>query len=788
MILLREEFVKAYGMMKSMNITKRITSTGLFMFVAMALCCLIASAASGETITWSGNGNPDNGGNWSDPANWNPRRVPVAGDDVILPPTAANRVVQIDTSSLGAITIDIQGGTLRGARYGTISGITGITVRDGATLAGDGMTLNNIPLTVSGAGVVVSENPIGALKFDGDQYSANGMVTGAVALASDTTMNVGPWYGTATNKIVATFVGTIDGAGGITKIGKGKLILNGTATYAGTTIVKDGILQVDKPLVNSPVVLEAGATLIGAPIMFPQGITNNGGTYDPGPNKWWGNGDSNNDGDWETADNWTWGEVPGESALAVLGSVTGNGSSGTNVRMVTINAEIALDELQMSQDTASYHNRLALAANLSVNKITPSGQVGNMQINLGWNTLTVNTGSLPALSGGGQLVKIGAANLAFTGGDFSGSIDVQEGTLNGPAWSTVSSPSSITVADGASFGVQGALTLNVPFTLNGAGATGGALVCSADGYSKTNRLNRTVTLVTDSVIYVGVIVNYGSGPVTTTIAGAVEGEGGLTKKGGGILILAGENTYSGITTVSAGTFQANSPLLNSAVELEAGATLIGPPIMYPMGVTNNGGTWDPGPNKWWGDGDPNNDGNWSLNANWLHNAPPGESETAILDSVTGNGSSGNNTRTVHLDTAATVATLTINQESSNFNNLLLLEADMTAGTFAGTGSNRSINLGGNTLTFSGGTPPPLAGTGTLAKTGPAASTYNGGSFSGTIEIQQGTLTGYYGAFNSAGMITVADGATLEFGRPTLTAPLTLNGAGGGGGDQIRASQ
>jgi autotransporter-associated beta strand protein len=77
-----------------------------------------------------------------------------------------------------------------------------------------------------------------------------------------------------------------------------------------------------------------------------------------------------------------------------------------------------------------------------------------------------------------------------------------------------------------------------------------------------------------------------------TIAGAIQGTGGLSKTGADTLTLSGTDTYTGGTSVSAGTFFVTGSLAGSAVSIAAGATLSGGGTVG--AVSNFSGTVTPG--------------------------------------------------------------------------------------------------------------------------------------------------------------------------------------------------
>ena len=114
-------------------------------------------------------------------------------------------------------------------------------------------------------------------------------------------------------------------------------------------------------------------------------------------------------------------------------------------------------------------------------------------------------------------------------------------------------------------GTAGTVTL-------GTGITAGGLTFNTNGYIITGS---TLTLAGTSTP----VVNVSTG--TTTISSDIAGTNGFEKTGGGTLILSGtNNTYSGTTTITAGTLEGRlsatsgpSPFGTSTIHLHAGTTL-----------------------------------------------------------------------------------------------------------------------------------------------------------------------------------------------------------------------
>jgi fibronectin-binding autotransporter adhesin len=167
--------------------------------------------------------------------------------------------------------------------------------------------------------------------------------------------------------------------------------------------------------------------------------------------------------------------------------------------------------------------------------ITTLNGVTNSHVTLGGQTLTISNGSTTyagIIQGSGGLTVAGGTQTLSGANTYTGATNVTAGTLQAGATTTFAQNSAHTIASGATL------------SLNNFTQTIGSLA-GAGTVTNGGAANRTLTTGGDntSTEFSGVIQNGGAGTL------------GLTKNGSGTFTLSGSNTYTGTTTVSAGTLQ-----------------------------------------------------------------------------------------------------------------------------------------------------------------------------------------------------------------------------------------
>ena len=478
----------------------------------------------------------------------------VAGSTVNL--GANSLAVGNASSTTFAGVIDGSGGLIKQGT-GTLtltaaSTYTGATQIDGGTLAllGSGSIALSNSLTLDGTGA--------STVFDISQTSGGATVGSLLdipsgpPLASSAVVRLGSKTLTVTG--VSEFFGTIaDGGigggagGGLTIAGVGgapiTASLSGTNTYTGaTTIGQNATLALDDngSISNSSVVNLAGLGAvfdISCGCLNPQTIKDLTGvattTVRLGDNSLTV-GTSNSTTFHGVIDGYggTGGLIKQGSGTLTLSGIN------TYVGATTINSGTLALVLDGTISASSGVNLAVAGARFDISDSGAipiiqdlSGVTGTFVV-LGVNTLTAGTANSTSfagvIEGSGGFTKQGTGTLTFSGvNTYTGVTTVSEGTL------ALSGNGSIAASSG--------------LDLSGAGAT---FDISASGGNQT--IQDLSGVGSALVVLGGNSLTVGSSN-STTVDGTIDGSGGLTKQGSGTLTLGGANTYTGTTTINAGT-------------------------------------------------------------------------------------------------------------------------------------------------------------------------------------------------------------------------------------------
>ena len=198
----------------------------------------------------------------------------------------------------------------------------------------------------------------------------------------------------------------------------------------------------------------------------------------------------------------------------------------------------------------------------------------------GTGTLNINSGGAASLTVTGtndiQIGRLGTGTVTVDGTGSSLTISTQDEFL-------VSNPSTFTISNAAT--VTSNTTLGLSGTLNiGNGAAAGVFnISEVNGTGTTHILNFNQT-----------DANYFFTKDGTTGGGSIliSGSTIVNKLGTGKTTLTANNTYTGITTVNAGTLSVNGSIASSTTTVNAGGTLGGTGTVGTVNI--NGGTFAPG--------------------------------------------------------------------------------------------------------------------------------------------------------------------------------------------------
>jgi len=513
--------------------------------LALAIVSVYNSAqAAATTRTWDGGGANDN---INTAANWVGDVAPVNGDLLVF--TGSTRTTPALSANLTVDSITFNSSaspfTLGGGSTFTITPVVasfGVENQDA-----DNQTIN----TATKLGANQTWKATSGKLTIGGALDSNGK-----ALTIDGGFDV-------------TVSGVVSGSGSLTKIGSGSLTLSGTAnnSFTGTTTVNEGTILLNKTAGQDAI---SGALVIGddsgganadvvrlsAANQLPDNTAvtiNTSGLLDL-------NGNSDKVG---TLDMTAGSVTTGAGTLTLGGTVTGNGNA--NSATISGNLNLGGDRTFTIANGAAAEDMSISAVISGANKLTKDG-TGTLVLS-GVNTY--GTGKDTKLEAGtiavGNNSALGASRLVLSGGTIQ-SDSTASRTLGNEVFQDAAS----------TIGGSGAMTFTGTYTAKNAAQTLTVNNTAATTFSGTSfALSDNNTAGTVTVNVAGASGGVTISAVIENRPGGGGGAGKLIKDGAGTLTLSGANTYTGGTTLSAGTLQlgADNVIPNTGTFAFSGGTL-----------------------------------------------------------------------------------------------------------------------------------------------------------------------------------------------------------------------
>lgn len=474
--------------------------------------------------------------------------APLAGTAGFMKSGVGTLVLSGDNSLSGTLFIDTNvasgsSGTVRINNPDSVTDLTGISIRNNnsgsSTLELDGTTRDiaaSAPASLSGRNVAVPA----IRNLAGNNTLSGGLTLYAggsnYLLQSDAGALTfgGTITSTAGGTRALTFQGTgnfnvsgaiLDGTStvtvlALTKTGSGTLTLSGVNTYSGATTVMGGTLSVS----GGNALPNAGAVTLSnnAGVMLTIGSTETIGSLAGGGTSG-GNVALN-------ATLTTGGDNTSTTFAGMLSGVGGLTKTGTGTLTLTGSNSYTGGTIVSGGVIKAQHSN-AFGSSGVVSQSTGGGTPRNAGIQLQGNTTIPSSVSFITSNDGTGTVPYAIANISGNN------------TINGPVTLTVGGGNTIIQSD------SGALTL-------------AGTISPISGQSRTLVLQGASTAANTVS---GTIQNFSS---TNTMS--------ITKSGAGTWILSGVNTYTGTTSVSAGTFVLNGSVASpAALTSAAGTTLSG---------------------------------------------------------------------------------------------------------------------------------------------------------------------------------------------------------------------
>lgn len=490
----------------------------------------------------------------------------MAGSDVSIQRTgAATQFVALTNAAntwTGTLTLET-GLFVRSSKGGALSSLDAVDVREGSTLSLVSVNqtyLNDFIIAGTGA------DNRGALRIDDGTTAQPTTLEGQIVLSNHATVSLQNSSGASSIAISKGGITDVNGAWNFTKTGAGTLIMQGASNYRGMTIVSPlgtanpGILRLDF----------AGATVtdnllyngVTANTLKLTGLTTSVGSVN-------GTAVLEVNGKADTTVSQTFGGMIAEGYTAIRvanASVSGVASGTVNLNLGTVSRNGAGAYLKITGPTSGS----VTASNASL--IGP------------WATYTNSTGTGWAGTGGGVLGLFDGDVDYGTGTNVTGSPTLNlrvSGTSTGDVLFGVGTTALNTVSMTDTTAAR-TLALGSGQTLQLGQASGFQIFKDPDAANSIYTQNLTIgtapnqgTIITGTTagaeLFFANFSNNGQLRVNSQITDNAVGTVHVTVSGPGRTILAGSNSYTGLTLVQSGVLEVRN---SSALGTGAGQTEI----------------------------------------------------------------------------------------------------------------------------------------------------------------------------------------------------------------------